>query len=189
MGSESISGIVAHSMAPKSTLTPSSTKGIGLVGIFLSMLGAVSIALVSYAAFQETRKAYWDRQIDGMCRKDGGLTVFQKESLTLEEYKRIGGLNSGLPIPNRNEKTGKFPYVREEKIEKLRNRDPEVVRMETLISRRIDGKVLAKTVIYWRSGGDFLAIDAPSSFICPRPTGDFSRQIFTVEQDPKSQVR
>jgi hypothetical protein len=156
--------------------------GRGLFGTLLTLAGIALAAIVGYAVFCEGRKAYWDKQVEEMCRKDGGITIYQNEKLTPEEYVRLGGSDHGFAIPNKNDKTSAFPYVREERDEKLRAQDPEVVRKETFIKRRNDDKALAKLVVYWRRGGDFIAIDAESSFICPRPSGDQTKQIFVIEE-------
>ena len=116
------------------------------------------------------RKAYWDAQVRNMCAKDGGVTVYETITLSEVEYKRLGGdrLYPGLPVPTARY-VADYPYVRGFTDTILREDNPRVARSEETITRRSDGKVLARAIRYSRSGGDFpTGMSEATSFTCPQ---------------------
>ena len=144
-----------------------------------------TITLASCAGYVPGQQLYWDAQVKEMCEKDGGVTVYETIELSEEEYKRLGGIYGGLPIPDERSDRSNHPYVRERIESRIREANPEVVRTEELIKRRSDGKLLARSVSYSRRGGDFptgLAHD--SSFSCPQQA-QLSKQIFRLKEEAK----
>lgn len=148
------------------------------------MLGLVAI-LVLVVGFYEGRKAYWDYQVRQMCEKDGGVFVYERVFFKDEEYRRLGGNEHGLPVPFEKYATPDSAYVRLEINTRIREWNPQVVRTETFIKRRSDGKVLGRSVQYWRSGGDIpTGLSEPSNFICPQHTR-LAQAIFRLEEASK----
>ena len=131
------------------------------------------------------RQSYWDEQVRQMCEKDGGVIVYETIELSQAEYQRLGGMKEGFPIPDERHATAATPYVREERRTTIRDSNPTVVRGETLIKRRSDNKVLARSVRYWRTGGDIpTGIAHESYFICPEQV-DISRRVFSITDSSK----
>jgi hypothetical protein len=153
-------------------------------GVLLTMSVWAGL-LAGCASYLPGRQVYWDNQVRELCAKDGGFTVYERIELTREEYERLGGLNQGLPIPDEGIAKPGFPYVREEVRTTLREANPRVMRGETLIKRRSDNKVLARSVRYWRTGGDLpTGLAEESNFICPEQI-DLSGTVFTVKSTVK----
>jgi hypothetical protein len=76
------------------------------------------------------------------------------------------------------------PYVLEFLEATLREGEPYVARFETLIRRRVDGKLLSRGVRYLRRGGDLPTGLHPSSFMCP-PAFLLSKETFSVRESAK----
>jgi hypothetical protein len=162
------------------------SRGFGVLGWLLAIPLAIVVLIFLVIGVYEGRKAYWDSKVREMCEKDGGVTVFESVSITDEEYKHLGGLKDGLPLPWADDaKKKNYPYFREIKEARLHDFNPEVVRRETLVKRRSDGSVLGKSVYYSRRGGDVpTGLFHDSSFGCPSQNG-MSKKIFKIEGAPK----
>lgn len=156
-----------------------STRALRMV---LAIFAGLLVILLSVFAFFETRKTYWDSRLRDLCAQDGGVSVFEKITLTSEELKQLGGNpESGLPIPFADDTTKKaYPYFRETRSSLIHQWNPEVGRLEVLVKRRLDGKVLGRSVQYWRRGGDLpTGLFHESSFVCPTPIS-LSRDILNI---------
>lgn len=129
----------------------------------------------------EIRKTYFDRQIDKMCERDGGVTVFEKVAVSRQEYFRLGGSNGQIPVPEERSATAEYPYVSSTARSVIRSGNPEVFRTEAVIKRRSDGRVLARFVSYTRIGGDVPSWAHPSHRTCHLPGGNVSQYIFMIE--------
>lgn len=140
----------------------------------------LSMALTSCSGYMPGQQSYWDVQVKNMCQKDGGNTVFETVDLSEEEYKHLGGMQGGLPVPHVS-KDPAYPYFFEMFDSTIRNANPTVVRTEMLIRRRSDGKLLGRSVRYTRRGGDLpTGIVSDSSFSCPE-NNQLISQIFRVK--------
>lgn len=129
----------------------------------------------------EARKAYYDWQVRRMCEKDGGVTVYERVTVTREEYERLGGSHGQIPFPEERAAPAGYPYVTNTTLTVLKEGYPEVRRSEALVKRRADGKVLARFVTYSRVGGDFPSWAHHSSKGCDVPLGNVSQNVLTVE--------
>lgn len=129
----------------------------------------------------EARKAYYDWQVQKMCEKDGGVTVFERVTLSNDEYVRLGGSGGQIPLPEERSAPANYPYVSKTTRTTVKEGSPQITRAEALIARRADGKVLARFVTYTRIGGDFTSWAHHSYKMCELPRGNVSQQIFTVE--------
>jgi|SRR3954447_19239883 hypothetical protein len=161
--------------------------GISVFITALSLLAAIVLIALSVVAYFEGRKYYWDRKVTELCEKDGGVTIMEIVTLSDLEYRRLGGMaGGGLPLPDVNDKTRMdYPFFRETRELRLRDSTPQVVRRETVIKRRDDGKALGKSVYYWRAGGDLpTGLFSDSSFGCPKEVG-LTQQVFKVAEIQK----
>lgn len=112
-------------------------------------------------------QAHWDAKLKEMCELDGGITVFERVTLTEEQYRRFGGRAGGISLPSQRSAPPGYPFATRTTEVVLNERDPKVYKAETDYLRLTDGKVLAKLVRYWRVGGDFPTFGHPSSYSCP----------------------
>ena len=142
----------------------------------------LAVTLGGCAGYLPGRQSYWDSHIKELCEKDGGVTVHEVVELSPEEFRKLGGIDGGLPVPDLKADRPGYPYYRERVDVTLRGSNPEVVRSEEVIKRRSDGKPLASVVRYWRRGGDIpTGIAHPSAYVCPEGIL-LSRHAFRVKE-------
>lgn len=143
-------------------------KALGLIAKWVGG-GVLAIILVGLGVFAycEARKAYWDREVDQLCKKDGGLKVLEQVRLTSEEFERLGGIDDFVLWPDESTAGSKYPFVTETSRTVIHNWNPEVYRRESIYKYKSSGKVLARAVSYNRIGGDFPFYDHPSNYSCP----------------------
>jgi hypothetical protein len=138
--------------------------------------------LYGCAGYVPGNKADWDARIRQMCERDGGVTVYERVELTREEFKRLRGVELALPLPVEADGANDSPYFQRRIETKLNESNPEVIRAETQVIRQSDGKLLGRSIRYWRRGGDFpTGIAHDTSFICPE-RADLTPQIFIVKE-------
>jgi hypothetical protein len=117
------------------------------IAALASLIGCVGYDLSGYPK--------WDAKIKELCERDGGVTVYERITLSsTEDTVRDDG--SSVMVPRRQSAVANAPYVSEEKIVWLSESKPRVYRSETSIIRVRDGKILSKLVSYGRVGGDFV---------------------------------
>lgn len=86
-----------------------------------------------------------DIRINRLCKKDGGVTVFEKVKAPIEYLRPNGSVNGDDLIRLRDREyfvTGDSTYIQ--------IKDPTLTRIEYTLHRRSDGKVLARSVYYLR---------------------------------------
>lgn len=162
-------------------------RGLSLIGKLLMIPAVLIAALILAVGFYEGRKAYWDAQVREMCAKDGGVTIYQKLHISKAEVRLLGTVGGMIGIPAKELARPNAPVHEELKIIDIRRASPQVSRSEMLILRRSDGAIVAKAIIYARSGGDFSSPAHPSSFSCPELKAVISdlQQLFIVAGDSK----
>lgn len=160
--------------------------------VFLSLLASVAylflgliLLALAYFGFCEARKAYWDHQVMQLCEKDGGVRVYEKEKISPELYKQLGGQQGEIPIYSKSSAAIDAPYFAEETTVYLHERNPQVRRSETRYKKRKDNKTLATYVYYARVGGDFPTFAHPSSHGCLFPKDGLTKQFIQIEGEPK----
>lgn len=134
----------------------------------LAVVLAPVAALVAGIGGCEARKAYYDWQVERMCEKDGGITVYEHIKISpsaASQMRRVGG---NLAIAGEAfAKADDVAFLRGDR-QVLREGHPAITRHEQAIVRRVDGKSLGRVVRYDRVGGDFpLTGSHPSQHSCP----------------------
>lgn len=167
------------------TVLPRRMQGIGLVKLLLIIPGTIVLLLLLAVGFFEGRKAYWDYQVRGMCEKDGGVFVVQQIHLNADDYRRLGGEQGEIPIPERRSAPTKAEYVSDTDRRVIREGSPSVWRTEATIRVVANDKIIARYINYSRRGGDFPTFAHPSSFSCDQGVGSVSRKIFLIEGNAK----
>jgi hypothetical protein len=127
--------------------------------------GLVCLPILLFGFF-EGRKSYWDWKVGQLCATDGGIKVFESIQLPDSEFALYLNTWGKLAIPFEKRAPEKVSIVQNSTQSYIHRNDPEVRRDEMVIYRRSDQKVLARSVIYSRVGGDLVAIH-PSYFMCP----------------------
>jgi len=150
----------------------------------LLLAAGSAMMLASCAGYVPGKQAYWDAQVTEMCARDGGVRVFQKLHIKRSDLDYLGAVNGKIGIPIKELAHRNAPAYAEVRITYMRNANPQVSRNESTIVRRVDGAVLARWVVYARSGGDFPSPSQGTSYSCPdlRKITDDLQQLFYIEE-------
>jgi len=154
-----------------------------LIGLLLLF----SVTLTGCAGYVPGRQAYWDAQVREMCERDGGVTIYEKLSISRSDVDLLGRVGETIGIPAKELANPKAPVYEEIKITYIKKGNPQVTRSEMNVVRRSDRLVIARAVIYARSGGDFPSPSHPSSFSCPdmKVIRSDLQQLFVVQGEKK----
>ena len=143
------------------------------------------IALILCLAFVVFIAAWWgipayekgraDSLVEELCKKDGGLKVYETVELPASRFKQYGVVFPGrgmLPALREEAKPGdEFFFVLDKKdVWPETGWHPYVWRIDQKLFRQADGKLLGEAISYSRRGGDPIGPWHPSSNTCPRET-------------------
>ncbi len=121
-----------------------------------------------------------DRQMEELCRKDGGVKVFERVTLPPQMFDSTGRLITKIEkAPTSNEPLEEFvgsQYVIETKFSVLKNGNPSsgffsegrLIRYQVVIRQLGAEKILGTEISYGRTGGDW-TLGHPSQRHCPDP--------------------
>ena len=150
--------------------------------IALGLIGLIAL----FFFYCEINKRYWDFRVTHMCKKDGGLHLFESIAISHEEFLAWGGKDGvrGVPIPSEENMRFDIPIFERSETKTISPRRPYVWRSVSTYVRRSDGKVLAQHILYARRGGDFPSPAHESYFFCPSD-GLISERLISVYGDIK----
>jgi len=124
-----------------------------------------------------------DRQMEELCKTDGGVKVYETVTLSPAEYDRV--LSYVTTAKSVEDYYGPhYRYMRERKILIGENAQPEkgegrLTRWHLAIYRQSDGKLLGESVEYTRAGGDGFTFGfQPSNNACPRQGISLATSVF-----------
>lgn len=144
-------------------------SGFGLIGWIVMIPILIIAALIITVGFYEARKTYWDNKVRDMCKKDGGVKVYDTISITNSQYEKLEKIQGSLSIPPQSlakQENLVFSIMSESVI---RDSNPKVRRNEQIVIRQSDGKIIGKIISYDRVGGDFpTIIGHPTHYGCPK---------------------
>lgn len=141
------------------------------------------LALTSCMGYVPGGKIYWDSRVDELCRKDGGVTVYETVTLRKSDYERLSQLLSVEVTSSTRSTNSARPYIVHVTQTTIRERDPEVGRSETKVIRRSDSRVLGQAVQYWRRGGGLpTGISEASTYACPE-SSNLTSHVFKTQGD------
>jgi hypothetical protein len=151
------------------------------------LAGFCIILLFGIPLISGCEKFELDRQMEELCKKDGGVRVYETVKLPPEMFEPLGDPFPGWRKRKPEDRLG-ADYLYEETDTVLKDGDPlkgqgRLVRYEGRVIRRADGKLLGTYVIYGRSGGDFIAFPHFTSNSCPvrQSSDDVLLQVFTKQ--------
>lgn len=118
-------------------------------------------------------KAALDRQVEELCKKDGGVKVYEKVVLPPEMFDRWGDPFPGWQGRKPEDRLGPdYRYVT--KTIYLKKGDPikvfsegELKQSTEKIVRVSDGKLMGQSIVYSRFGGEMILLGHPSAHVCP----------------------
>ena len=144
------------------------SNGFSLITFIIVLPLTIIVIFLLVIFYYHERKAYWDQQVDKMCKIDGGIKVYESIALEESEYNKYIDKYGNLSIPREDKAPENIQYVFRNDSEFIHKSDPIVRRDELMILRRYDNKVVGKQISYSRVGGDFFYIDMWSSYTCPK---------------------
>lgn len=148
---------------------------------------ATAMTAVSLLGLAGCERYALDRQMEALCKKDGGIKVYETVTLPAGEFSNVGQPLARywkLETPAEERLGPDYRYVEKREILVGRHADPtkgegQLVRSYQSIYRRKDGRLLGESVRYDRGGGDFLTFGfQPSGNSCPRFTQGLDQAIF-----------
>jgi len=123
------------------------------------------------------RQTYWDAKVKEMCEKDGGVTVYERTTISVKQTEELPKIEGSISIPHQSLAKLTAPLISTDSEEVLRESGPRVVRRERVVIRQSDRKVVGKMVSYSRIGGDFpTGISEGTSFTCPEYKNLYAEQ-------------
>lgn len=125
------------------------------MNIKMVVIGVVSVAMVSCVSCAPIRKLYWDHKVDELCEKDGGVTIYEKVTLSKRDYPNARFTSTGdYMIPFEKDARYDDPFFSRYGTEYLHKGTIDVMRHTQSIVRTSDKKILSTIVDYGRRGGD-----------------------------------
>lgn len=162
-----------------------SRKYFGLVDWKLA--ASYFITLIGMSLLSGCEKWQLDRQMEELCKKDGGVRVYETVKLPPEMFDQSGDPFPGWQGRKPEDRLG-ADYLVERTERVLNEGDPvegqgRLIRIERQVLRRSDGRLIGTTVFYGRSGGDLIAFPHPTSKVCPsgQKDNEVIRKIFLKE--------
>ena len=130
-----------------------------------------------------------DRQMEELCKKDGGVKVYETVALPPGYFEHDGRLRVSQPMafgPKSNGEETQFQRVGDDEYRIVskksylvgKDADPtkgqgSLARRHTAVYRWSDKHLLGESIEYWRGGGDGFTFGfQPSGNFCPQPRTD-----------------
>ena len=150
---------------------------------------ALCIVFVALASLILAGCERWalDRQMEALCKKDGGVKVYETVTLPASEFSDTGQpLARYIPLAKTDaEYLGPdYRYVRKREVLSGQNANAEkgegqLTRWHHSIYRLSDERLLGESVSYARAGGDGVTFGfQPSGKSCPAPSLDLAKSVF-----------
>jgi hypothetical protein len=141
-----------------------------------AILRGVRIGLVAFSALSlpACEKYALDHRMDDLCKKDGGLIVYERITLPASRFDENGEIILRRPIGLDHQGVYGPEYRLITDQTSIKEGDPvrgegRLVRTERRLVRVSDDKLLGLAIRYGRSGGDLIAFPHFSSKSCPPP--------------------
>ena len=138
--------------------------------------GFLVIVMIGPLLLSGCEKWQLDRQMAELCKKDGGVRVYETVKLPPEMFDQNGDPFPGWRRRERRDRLGD-DYEHLFDVEDLVEGDPvkgegRLSRYHIKIIRRSDKKLMGESITYGRSGGDLIAFPHSSSKHCPARHND-----------------
>ena len=135
--------------------------------------------ILSIVVLTSCEQAKVDAQMEELCKKDGGMQVYQKVAFPSDHFTEYGDIKF---FETWN--TSKGGYRFKSSHENLKSNKPTLTRRTYSVVRESDSRILGVYVVYSRIGGDIIWRPGPdSSKSCPADANStiFLRTIFVRE--------
>lgn len=146
--------------------------------IFKLLRILIVLALVTGCA----EKYELDRKMEELCKKDGGVKIYETVKLPPEMFDK-----DGYPFPGWRNRLNKedrlsedYLYIHERKVLKdgdIFKGEGRLTRIDLKIIRKVDNKILAEHITYLRAGGDGFVIGHPTGNSCSFSTDSIMEKV------------
>jgi hypothetical protein len=142
----------------------------------------IPVAAISLFALVGCERWGLDRKMEELCKKDGGLHVYEKVILPAHEFETLRKLAMRAK-PEEDYFGPNYRYLSKREVLVGKNKAGtgagQLVRLHWAIYRRSDDRLLGEQVEYRRSGGDLFTFGfQPSNASCPHIDRDVAQMIF-----------
>ena len=153
----------------------------------MRVLVTIAIAAIALVGLFGCERIALDRQMEELCKKDGGVRVYETVTLPSSEFSNVGQPLAQYwkaQIPEAERLGPQYRYVQRREILVGQGARPEkgegqLVKWYYAVYRRSDDRLLGESVSYERGGGDGIAFGLqPSGNACPLPRKDLAQSIF-----------
>lgn len=145
---------------------PKDTVRLTAMKVILASLALVLGGCMGYVPGQQS---YWDGKVKEMCEKEGGIKVYEKVSLSPQDFGRLSNRRGKLDLPSKDMAIAGQEYVYTTQSERIVEGSLSVIRHVTSVIRTSDNKILSEKIEFARVGGDIpTGINQPSAFLCPK---------------------
>lgn len=140
------------------------------------------VFMVVVASLSGCERYALDRKMEELCKKDGGIKVYEKVTLSPTEYDAV--FNYVVKHKTQEDYYGpgyRYVYRRDYivgKDAKPERGEGRLSRSYWALYRQFDGRLLGESVSYSRGGGDWITFGfQPSSNHCPKPRIDLAKSV------------
>lgn len=150
---------------------------------------AVLALIAASACVSSPRGAtsYWDEKVKDMCAKDGGVQIFERVRISRADVGLLGKTDGNISIPIRSLAHPDAPlYAVQKRMLLGGDGNVRIGRIESSITRKQDGAVVARWIAYSRSGGEVpIGLSDGSTYFCPdlKKIASDLQGLFIVEAD------
>lgn len=146
------------------------------------------IAIIALFALSGYERVILNYKMEQLCKKDGGITVYERVTLPASEFRDLTGQPlwrywiAEIPLDGRL--GPKYRYVSDRTVligkdARDGSGDGQLARLYWAVYRRSDNRLLGEQVEYRRSGGDFFTFGfQSSSSFCPRVDTGVTKLVF-----------
>lgn len=123
---------------------------------------------------------YADWKVDGLCKEDGGITVYVRDVLPAELKSATGEID----FRALERSTDRDPYYLLTESRAMEARDPVIRRFEFRLMRQRDGQTLGKAVLYMRPTQNVgVPVFHQKAHVCPSDNvaGKLAAAVFSNE--------
>ena len=152
-------------------------------------VAAIPLAAISLFTLAGCERWALDRQMEELCKKDGGVKVHEKATLPAAYFEHDGRLKVSQSMAYGEDarflRVGDDDYRILTKTVYVSGKDADpakgegsLTRVQVTVYRWKDKRLLGESVEYWRGGGDGFTFGfQPSSNVCPQPRVDIVQSV------------
>jgi hypothetical protein len=160
----------------------------GLDGSSMNIsLSKVTLLVLSvYLSAGCAEKHELDRQMEELCKKDGGVKIYETVKLSPEMFDDLGNLKAIKPVRKNGAYVTQIADVYEQSSETviikdgdLQKREGRLTRNYTVLIHVTNKKKLAEKISYSRVGGDLFVLGHHTQAHCPKEPIDLIEKVFS----------